>query len=165
MKRAIYERIIVKLVKNSPIKYIFKKIARFLHYDFMQGGEYIKVPTDRLIPQSKMGVAADLKYSIFLSRYNGDKFKAEKMDLEILSRGIQGILQTEWMQTKPIFFLLSSFFLLDLAGYLNDMKKTIYKSFEGAELYRIFIPKKMDNEEYLKEMEKFLEENIFNRIK
>lgn len=164
IKRAVYERLIVKLVKDLPIKQTLKKVARFVGYDFLQGGEYLKIPASRLIPKSKIGATAKLKYSIFLNKYNGSSFRVEKMELNHLCWGIQGIMQTEWIKTKPVFFLLSSFFLLDLSKYLHDIKETVYKSFEGVELYRAFIPDKMKSEDYIKEMEKFLEKNIFSRI-
>lgn len=164
IKRAIYEKILVNIVKDLPIKKTLKQIANFIGYDFLKAGEYLKIPAQRFISEEKFGTCVDLKYSIFLSKYNGNEFKVEKMKLEDASKKILGILEDEWYGTLPVYHLLSCFGILDFAEYLNDIKNVISKSFNNVELYRALIPINMDNKEYLEKLEKFLDQEIFNYI-
>lgn len=165
IKRAKYEKILVNMIKDLPqAKKILKQGARLLKYDFLKGGEYLKIPAQRLISKEKFGTSVDLKYSIFLSKYNGNEFKVEKMKLESVTKEILGILQNEWHNTMPVYHLLSCFGVLDFSDYLNDIKNIINKGFNNLKLYRVLVPINMDNKELLEKLEKFLDQEIFNYI-
>ncbi len=164
IKRAKYEKPIVNVVKNLPLKKTLKKIAYFLKYDFPKGGEYVKIPVQWLVSKEKIGKSAVLKYSLFLSRYNGNEFKTEKMKLENLVRIGSAILQDEWRKTMPICYSLSLSNVLDFTDYLNDIRNTFSKCFSNLELYKVLISKTMDNREYIKKLEQFLEQEIFNSM-
>ena len=161
IKKVRYERPIVNIIKDLPFKKFLKKVAYFFQYDFLKGGEYVKIPVKQLIPESKIGQSAVLRHSIFLKRYNGTELKIEKMELEGLVKELLGILQSEWRETMPIFYALSSAGVIDATDYLNNIKNIMTKSFSNLELYRILIPQSMDNREYLQKIEEFLEQKIF----
>jgi len=165
IKKVFYEKVLVDILKDLPIKKNLKKLARFIGYDYLQGGQYLKVNAKRLIAPEKFGESAEIKYSIFLNRYNGKDIKIEKNCIEKTTREILGILQREWRDTMPIYHLLSSFGVLDFAEHLNNTKDIIKEGLSHADFYRILIPLDMDSELALKKMEAFLEEEIFKKIK
>ncbi len=162
IKRNIYERALVNMVKDLPIKKVLKRMARFIGYDFLQGGLYLKIPAQQLVAKEKIGVSTQIKYCIFLSRYNGKEFKVEKIKLENLVKETLGILQSEWYKTLPVYNLLSSFGIIDFSEYLNSIKNIISSGFSDMELFKILIPTDMENKERLQKIEKFLEQNVFN---
>ena len=164
IKKAFFERVVVAIVKDLPIRKSLKKIARFLKYDFLKGGEYLKIPAGRLIPKEKLGSSAELKFGIFLEKYNGREFKVEKIKPEIASNEIVGILQTEWSDTIPAYQILSSFGLFDFAQHLFDIKTVAIATFEKIELYKVFMPVDMENEVRMGKLEAFLDKEIFGNI-
>lgn len=153
IKRAKYEKILVNMIKDIPwLKKILKQGAKLLKYDFLKAGEYLKIPAQRLIPKENFGTSVELKYSIFLNKYNGNEFKIEKMKLENASKEILGILQNEWKLTMPV--------LLDFSDFLNDIKNVINRSLSNLKLYKVLVPVNMDNKEFVKRLEKFLDKEI-----
>ena len=164
IKKAVFEKVFVNMVKDLSIRKTFKKIARFFHYDFLKGGEYLKIPAARLIPKDTFGGAAELKYAIFLNRYHGSDFKVEKITPESAAREIIGILQSEWQATMPVYHALSSFGIIDFAKHLNDIKDVAISTFEKIELYRALMPINMNNEARMERLEEFLEKTIFSKI-
>src|SRR3989344_2382568 len=164
IKKAVFERIFVNMVKDLPVRKIFKKIARFFNYDFLKGGEYLKIPAARLIPKYTFGGITELKYAIFLNKYNGSDFKVEKIAPENAAREIIGILQSEWQATMPVYHALSSFGVMDFAKHLGDIKNVVDLAFGKVELYRALMPMHMNNEARMEKLEEFLEKEIFTHI-
>ena len=164
IKKAVFERIFVNMVKDLPVRKIFKKIARFFNYDFLKGGDYLKIPAARLIPKDTFGGITELKYAIFLNKYNGSDFKVEKIAPENAAREIIGILQSEWQATMPVYHALSSFGVMDFAKHLGDIKNVVDLAFGKVELYRALMPMHMNNEARMEKLEEFLEKEIFTHI-
>jgi hypothetical protein len=161
IRRAMYEKILVNIVKNLPIKKSLKKVARIVGYNFLGGGEYLSIPAKRLISEEKIGVSSQLKYSIFLNKYNGKEFKIEKMELDDLVKEILGILQSEWYNALPAFHLLSTFGVIDFVKYLDNIRSIVYRSFNGVELYRVLFPVGMSNSDRMEQLQIFLDNKIF----
>src|SRR3989344_645932 len=164
IKKAFFEKIIVNAVKDLPIKKALKKIARFFNYDFLKGGEYLKVPAMRFIPRDKFGNGVELRYAIFLQRYNGNDFKIEEISPEEATQEIIGILQSEWQATMPVYHALSSFGTMDFAKHLNDIKNVADSAFRRIKLHKVLMPIYMNNEVRMGKLEEFLEKKIFNHI-
>lgn len=164
IKRAKYERILVNMIKDFPIKKIFKKIARLVRYDFLKGGQYLKIPAQDLIPKEKIGTETNLEYAVFLSKYNGSELKIKKMETEDMSREILGVLFSEWCNTIPIYHSLCCSGVFDFAEFVNNIKFVITSCFSSLTLYKVLIPIKMNNKEYLDKIERFLDREIFSHI-
>jgi len=162
IKKAFYERILVNIVKDLPIKNTLKHIARLIGYDFLYGGQFLKIPAQRLVAAEKMGTATELKFCVFLSGYNGKEFRIEKIELDRLATEALGILQTEWYKTLPVFHALSSVGALDFLEYLNNVKKTMVEGLNNLKLFRVLIPSNIKNKERLEKLEGFLNQEIFN---
>ncbi len=164
IKRAWYERAVVNLIKHSPIKYTAKRVARAIGYDFLQGGEFLKVPASTLIQKEKFGSVAPLEYAVFLNKYDGKEFKFEAIDATTGPAEIMGILQSEWVQTMPVYHLLSAFGIVDFAKHIETIHNVLASALKDLKIYRVLIPAHMDVKEHIEKLEAFLQQEIFSKI-
>lgn len=156
IKRSGYEKILVSLVKSPSIRRILKRVAKTVGYDYLEGGEFLKIPADHFIPKEKFGNATRLYYGLFLQKYKEEKFVAMKISKEDLVEAILETLKNEWEATLPICNFLN---------YFDKTKVILSKTLDGLETYQILMPASMDSRERLQNLEYFLKERIFYECK
>jgi len=120
IKKAKYERPVVNILRYLPMKRWIKRLAKFLGYDYLQGGQYLKIPAKELIKD--FGEKAKVSYGFFLVK--GNDFKVERINS--IDKEIVEILQSEWKKTIP-------FISLDF----NKAREIIKKGLTDIPLYKV----------------------------
>ncbi|MBX4200843.1 hypothetical protein KW786_01810 [Candidatus Parcubacteria bacterium] len=164
IQRAFYEKFLVAMVRRLSLKAFARKAAALIGYEFLQGGEYVKVPANTLIGKGKMGTRAPLEYAVFLNKYNGSEFTAQKIDAHSAPSEILGILQSEWFETLPACHALSLFGVMDFGKYIEETRQIVASAFGKLKIYRVLIPAGMDSKEHIDKLEAFLEREIFSQL-
>jgi len=137
IKKAKYEKPIVSVIRYLPMKRWIKRLAKFLRYDYLQGGKYLKVPAKELI--KNFGGKVKTNYGFFLVK--GNNFKIERIErTDSIDKEIVEILQSEWKKTLP-------YIPLDF----NKAREIIKKGLNNAILYRVNLSRNNINklEEFL----------------
>lgn len=164
IKRMAYEKFLVDLVRNFPIRRQLKHLARLLGYDFLKGGEYLKVPATQLIAREKIGDHVPLRFCVCLNKYNGSELKTERISQEVVIREIIGTLMDEWRKTMPAYHALASFGIIDFADFVGRIKAVLGGALAHLDYYRVYLPEHMDHQERFKQLEAFLTKEVFGRI-
>lgn len=118
--------------------------------------DYIKVPVTEVLPEKKLGTRTKLFASVFLSRYSGDKIKAEKISLERLVSEIMGILNVEFRYGLIYLHMLSGFGGFDLSLFGQRQKEVLESCFSKLDLYRVWVPVGISPKEYTDYMSEFI---------
>ena len=118
--------------------------------------DYIKVPVTEVLPEKKLGTRTKLFASVFLSRYSGDKIKAEKISLERLVSEIMGILNVEFRYGLIYLHMLSGFGGFDLSLFGQRQKEVLESCFSKLDLYRVWVPVGISLREYTDYMSEFI---------
>lgn len=174
LKNTIYHNYLLKIKKYNQLKKLvpgeryIRMILNLGNSIFTKLGiikssskwnlDYIKVPINIVFPADKIGTKTKLSASIFLSRYNGDGLKIEKMNLEKLVQEVNGILNVEFRYGLIYLQMLSAFGGFDLSKFELNQKQNIEKCFSNMALYRVKIPYNVKPEKYCEFMLKFVEE-------
>ena len=165
IKRIFYEKFLVDLVRHLPIRKKLKKIARFFNYEFLKGGEYLKVEAKRLMGAKKVGKMAKIKYSVCLNKYEGSDLRVESVDPETIIKEIIGTLQSEWYKSLPALHFLASFGLVDLTEFFKKTNDILRNNFKDVKFYRVLLPSLMEHQERFRQLDEFLETKIFRELK
>jgi hypothetical protein len=148
---------------KRAINFFGKKIMGLGHPLFRGWlATYVKVPTNQLISEDKIGSPQKIFSGVFLERYNGDEVIIGPINIEELTNRICGILNLEFGEGLYYCSALSAFGFFDLASFQIQQKEAIMGAFSNIQLYRILIPKSMTPEKYCKEMENQLKNVIKN---
>lgn len=152
IRKAFFEKFIVRVIRSLPIKKSIKRLAGLVGYDYLMGGEYLKIPAKTLVSTDNMGSQAPLQQVVLLEKHDGSELKFQSITPIVLAKRIIEILQLEWKEVKPA------------PTFFGDIEPLLIKEFEGLTLTRVFLPGKLENEKRMEQLLGFLEKKIFSQV-